>query len=454
MMSTSPSRRAATRHSISGRGAGAGSLLGYTILRVAAALLLVMMEFLLVLPLSAGAQDLGERSAVAMERDLSALYAEVRPAVVSVVSFRVSRAPKGFGDPGPVSVSCRRLIASGIVMGDQRCVVTTARVAQPGDSVIIYFPGGRKVPATYLGMDPVLHIAVLRLEGDVSSPSLRLRAAPNDSLPEWVAAIAYGPWIGEGPEEPSLALSHRTAIEAVKTTYRGAPTSIWRIRAPFFPGNGGGALVSLCGEWLGLITGAVAGEKTHSACGTSVTGLCPIGVIVPADVVARAVGEIESGRRVSQGFLGIRTVRRPAGSGVSPETPGGVVVLEVLSGGPAACSGIRRGDLITRFDGVPVRSVIELTQLVRARNPGDRVEVDILRSGVAGRVEICVGDRHAAGLYLTRRKQERSEKATLELDLRRIEERRHILERRLKMLGRTYRDSAGRTDLPESSLPQ
>ena len=225
-----------------------------------------------------------------LEKELSTLYEQVSPAVVSVVSWRVRTRGAGTSNS---SMCYRRLVASGVVVADHGCVVTTARVAQPGDSIVVHFPSGKWSHARYKGTDPATHVAVLNLVSDGPFPYLAMPGSEPGELPEWVAAVAYGPWVGSRPGQPSLALSQKSAIQQSRTHYGDSIGIVWRIRAPFSPGNSGGALVSLSGQWVGLITGAVAEQPsrrtTASGLPTSQAASPDIGVIVPSEVVARAI---------------------------------------------------------------------------------------------------------------------------------------------------------------------
>jgi S1-C subfamily serine protease len=271
-----------------------------------------------------------------------------------------------------------------------------------------------------------------------------------------VAAVAYGPWKGPDPGRPSLTLAEKGAIESIETQYADSAGVLWRIRAPFYPGNGGGALVSLSGEWIGLISGAVAGEIRPAAdpfgrdpcAGQSVPR--EAGVIVPAEFVARAVREMEACTTPGQGFLGVSTSRRSAASdrGVSP--PHGVVVSEVLPESPAARYGIHPGDQIVRFDGQPVESLSQLTDLVRQTTPGQLVRIEFIRGGQARRLQVCMGDSDAADLFLLRRRQETSERLRLQRDIHRLEREAELLRRRLSQLAGS-RTAASSTAVRSSS---
>lgn len=70
----------------------------------------------------------------------------------------------------------------------------------------------------------------------------------------------------------------------------------------------------------------------------------------------------------------------------------GVRFAEVREGSPAAKAGLRRGDILIRFGGVPIKTLYDFTFALRARRPGDIVEVTVLRDGkeLTVRVELTV----------------------------------------------------------------
>jgi S1-C subfamily serine protease len=361
---------------------------------------------------------------------LTGLYRRVSPAVVRVISRRVVIQSSNSGSQRVQSAITRRFVASGIVIGEHGCVVTTDRVAQPGDSVIVQFPDGSRMGTEYVGHDASIHISVLHLKGPKPVVALTASRAPSQALPTWVVAVAYGPWSEELSRGPSLALAQGAAVERVQVRCADSLALVWRLRAPLYPGNAGGALLTLDGEWLGLITGVVAGEAPGG-------GLLPEeGVIIPADLVSRTVAEIESGRGSnSSGFLGVRTYRRPVTASDSLWRGIGVIVSEVLPGGPAERYGIRPGDVILRFGNTAVEDASQLTQLVRETRPGVAVQLEILRAGQPSSVRVHVGDMAAGEVQtLTRRRDAQLERDALERDLLQTEQRLGLLRQRLELL--------------------
>jgi S1-C subfamily serine protease len=61
----------------------------------------------------------------------------------------------------------------------------------------------------------------------------------------------------------------------------------------------------------------------------------------------------------------------------------GVRLAGVTDGSPAALAGLREGDIIVGFAGSKVQNLEDLVSLLRAKKPGDEVEIVVLRTGVA-----------------------------------------------------------------------
>lgn len=377
-----------------------------------------------------------------LEHGLSKLYDRVSPSVVSIVSYRTRVSYPAADLDVPARVTYNRLIASGVVLGEHGCVVTTAMAAQPGDSITVHFPSGEVIPAVYKGMDVATHVTVLNLVRGDHFSFLTPPERQTGELPNWVAAVAYGPWSGTTPGAPSLTLAEAAAIDRIETHFGNRRGYLWRITAPIYPGNGGGALVNLRGDWIGLISGVVAGDRNLAS-----SRRLPheAGVIVPAERVMEAVAEIEGGQRPRRGFLGVRTHRQAQEGG---DLTDGIVVTEVLPESPAQRYGILEGDQIVRFENEPIRTASELTRRLDGMPHGEEVEVDLLRGGRPHTVRLVLGDRDAALLFINAKRQLEADMRSVAGEIRRLESRAEMLRRRLKKLQST--SAAGEPVLADS----
>jgi S1-C subfamily serine protease len=155
--------------------------------------------------------------------------------------------------------------------------------------------------------------------------------------------------------------------------------------AAISPGNSGGALVNGEGEVVGINVAYIPPQ----------VGALSIGFAIPSPTVRDVVGQLLESGSVRHPFIGIqmapltpeiaRRLRVPADVGV--------LVLEVVPGGPAEQAGMRPGDVIVSADGEPVDTVETFLGALRARHPGDRLKLEVIREGERQTVEVTLAER-------------------------------------------------------------
>lgn len=70
----------------------------------------------------------------------------------------------------------------------------------------------------------------------------------------------------------------------------------------------------------------------------------------------------------------------------------GLVVLEISKGSPAEKAGLRKDDVLLRFDDQLLANSAQLRTLTRAKKPGDKVRFSLLREGKESVVEVVMGE--------------------------------------------------------------
>jgi putative serine protease PepD len=146
--------------------------------------------------------------------------------------------------------------------------------------------------------------------------------------------------------------------------------------APINPGNSGGPLLNAAGQVIGVNSQiATAGAQ----------GNVGVGFAVPSNTVRRIVPVLRRDGRVRHAYLGVSMSESPTGDGV--------LLGDVPAGGPADDAGVRAGDEIVSVDGRRVRSPADVSAAVNARDPGDRVRVEVLRDGRRLELEVTLGAR-------------------------------------------------------------
>jgi S1-C subfamily serine protease len=150
------------------------------------------------------------------------------------------------------------------------------------------------------------------------------------------------------------------------------------------PGNSGGPLLSLDGRVVGINTAIVAAGQG-------------IGFSIPINEAKSVMGQLIARGKVVRGWLGIAiqdvTDELAASFGVRERE--GVLVADVMKGGPAEAAGLRAGDVIVELSGVKIREVPDLQRRVAAVAPGQTVPVRVVREGKPQRLDVRIGEMPA-----------------------------------------------------------
>ncbi len=284
---------------------------------------------------------------------------------------------------------------SGFVVGAERWVITNHHVVERGRDAQVRFGSGTTLRARVIRTDPSHDLAILEVVG-AAVPSPPLDLANSDEVQVGQTVLAFGSPFGlDGTLTEGIVSARRD----VPDVGGGMARRLIQTDAPINPGNSGGPLVDRRGRVVGVNTAILS--RTGGSHG--------IGFAVPANYVAQflestrterrrepvaTAGAIEPGGGVSPGsrersaFLGVLG-RDFAGGGfegvqiqaVQPDSPaarGGL--LGVSDAPPELVSRLGvpwTGHIITAIDGRPVHSGAELEAAIRARRPGDSVEVTV-----------------------------------------------------------------------------
>jgi putative serine protease PepD len=110
-------------------------------------------------------------------------------------------------------------------------------------------------------------------------------------------------------------------------------------------------------------------------------GSIGLGFAIPVDLAKSIANEIIATGRVTHAFFGLQTVPIPPAAAAESGLPEGLFVQAVTAGGPAAMAGLHPGDVITKIDGEPATSNLQLEELTLTKKPGDTVSLDYTRDG-------------------------------------------------------------------------
>ena len=154
--------------------------------------------------------------------------------------------------------------------------------------------------------------------------------------------------------------------------------------APINPGNSGGALVSTNSELVGI------NSQILSPSGGSIG----IGFAIPSNMAKTVTETLVKTGKVRRGQLGIAVVKlntEPAKALGIKETKG-VGVAEVKPGSAADQAGLKKGDVITAFNGTEINEPNVFRNLVASTAPATEVTLTIRRDGGEQQVRARLGE--------------------------------------------------------------
>ena len=247
-------------------------------------------------------------------------------------------------------------VGSGVVY-DDGLVMTAAHVVQDSETVRVRFTDGEQVEGRVVGTAPAIDIAVIEVDRVDLTPAVFVEEKPRVGQ----TAVAVGsPWGLESTVTAGI-------VSAVDQTNCSTATcaSMVQTDAAINPGNSGGPLVDRNGHVIGINVSIFTDSGANDG----------VGFAVPADIAMTYADAIVSGDPIETAFLGVQA------DSVESEGTAGAEITTVVDDSAAEEAGIRVGDVVIGFDGVPIVNFPDLVAQVRAHQPGETVEVLILRDG-------------------------------------------------------------------------
>ncbi|HVF73436.1 MAG TPA: trypsin-like peptidase domain-containing protein [Acidimicrobiales bacterium] len=312
---------------------------------------------------------------ITQPRDIQGILAKVQPGVVSI---RTSTFQGGdlFGLQ-PV-----RGAGTGMIISADGDVLTNAHVVNGATSIKVTIGGEAEArDADLLGSNPASDVAVLKIRNASGLPAVTLGDSSRIQVGDQVVAIGNALAL---PGGPSVTLGIVSAKDRVLEADDVQLESLIQTDAAINPGNSGGPLVNSDGEVIGMNT-AIRGDAQNIGFAIAINTVKPM-----LETLKQGGGGISS-----TAFLGVSTAtltpefKEQSGF----EVDEGAVVATVTPGSPAENVGLRRSDVITSFDGKKITTAEELVTAVRAKKPGDQVEMVFHRGSQERRVTVTLGSR-------------------------------------------------------------
>jgi serine protease Do len=337
----------------------------------------------LIAPISAPAGSLPIQTANGhdLQSQVKGTANKVIPAVVSIASTVMVR-DQAFSDEAlPFGLfkepPTRRQYGqgSGVIVTPDGFIITNNHVVADAVDVEVILADRRQYKGKVVATDPKTDVAVVKIHAS-NLPTATWGDSSHLAVGDFVLAIGN-----------PLGLSRTVTFGIVSAVGRADVgvadfEDFIQTDAPINPGNSGGALVNIHGELVGI----------NTAIASPTGGSVGVGFAIPSNMARAAMQSLIKTGRVVRGFLGASTqdVSPPLGKIFRLPDVKGAIVTDVQPKGSAERAGLKRGDVVVRFDGRDVMDSGQLRNLVAQSPIGSKHRVDLIRDGKPYQADLII----------------------------------------------------------------
>ena len=321
---------------------------------------------------------------------LEELVNRIRPAVVQIFSTGYVTADENESGNTAALLSKQRSTGSGIVVSADGYIVTNAHVVKGARRIQVRLSNVRRMPgrgmisepevklidAKLIGLDRDIDVAVIKIERQ------GLKALPfgdSDAVKQGELVMAFG---------NPLGLEGSVSLGVVSSTSRVLhPDDLLgyiQTDAPINPGNSGGPLIDADGRVVGINTFILSQSGGSEG----------LGFAIPSNMVRTIYAELRKEGHVHRGRIGaaVQTITPTMAEGLSLPRDWGVIVNDVLPGGPAEQAGLKVGDIALTLNHRTLHNARELESYIYRSPMREKITLGILRGTEQKSIDVPVLD--------------------------------------------------------------
>lgn len=256
---------------------------------------------------------------------------------------------------------------SGIIITADGYVVTNSHVignSKTAYAIQVVLSDGTAYDAGVVGFDTRTDLAVLKMDNAKNLKAATFGDSNSIELGEDVIVIgnpgglAYSNSITKGVVSAvDRKLSTKSMVKYIQTD------------AAINPGNSGGPVVNMYGQVVGIATAKIASTMYEG-----------MGFAIPSQDVKKVVDSL-----VKEGYVEGRVKIGIMGNNITSSmaseynVPRGIIIQEIIEGGPCDGSGLKAEDIITGADGKKVQSFSDIYEILEDFSAGDEITLEYYR---------------------------------------------------------------------------
>ena len=358
--------------------------------------LLLGIAFLLSSRTAAAQSRQGAPASDALHRlndSIEALVQRVSPAVVQIIVTGYGSTEQTASGQTSVVIGRQRAIGSGVIVDSEGYIVTNAHVLNGAQKIEVFVPPkpaaegapiseeeaaqGKSYDARTVGITREIDLAVIKIEAH-GLPSLPIPKPGPSKQGEVV--FAFG-----SPEGLRNTVTMGVVSAVARQPDPDSPLVYVQTDTPINPGNSGGPLVNADGQLVGINTFIFSTSGGNQG----------LGFAIPAGVVAFAYPQLLKYGHIHQPEIGaiVQTITPELAAALHLRRDFGLIVSDVLPGGPAESAGMRTQDIILGVGADSVGTLPLFTRSLYMHTAGERVKFSVLRGSDELQLDVPLIDR-------------------------------------------------------------
>ncbi|MDI6758329.1 MAG: Do family serine endopeptidase [Candidatus Omnitrophota bacterium] len=278
-------------------------------------------------------------------------------------------------------------LGSGVIIDADGYILTNEHVVNDADKITVKLPDGRELKGEIKGKDSRSDLAVIKINAK-NLPVASLGDSGSLKIGEWVVAIGNPFGFALDNSEPTVTTG---VVSALRRSLGRAVSQnrdysdLIQTDAAINPGNSGGPLVNLKGEVIGI----------NVAIFSTSGGYQGVGFAIPINNAKKILSRLIEGKKIFYGWLGVtvQDMTEDMAKHIGLSEKSGALVVNTLEAGPAQNAGIKEGDVIKKFNGVPIKNVKDLINIVSMSEVSKKAGVLLVRDKKELNLSVLVGER-------------------------------------------------------------
>jgi serine protease Do len=323
---------------------------------------------------------------------IEALAVRVSPSVVQIMVTGYGSTETGDRRTASDVVGIRQIIGSGVIVDPNGYILTNAHVVNGAEKIEVVVPPrsspgatsdstadsqGTTYLAQLIGATQEVDLALIKIDAH-ALPAIAIGGSKRP-VRQGEMVFAFG-----SPQGLRNTITMGVVSAVARQPDPNSPLVYIQTDTPINPGNSGGALVNADGELVGINTFILSSSGGNQG----------LGFAIPSGIIAYAYPQLLKYGRVHQPSMRafLQTITPDLAAGLHLARSFGVIVADVVPGGPADKADLRIQDIILSVDGTAIESLPLLAHCLLLHKAGEPVQMGVLRGSTRVKLQISLID--------------------------------------------------------------